>query len=90
MYCLHCGSCCRELSPLSDGPCPHLEEIELGGEMFCVCAVYSRRPQQCRDHTYPFSVCPVGLSVLGIDRSDSDRIRARVDTLFLAQQEAVR
>lgn len=29
MYCLHCGDCCRRMSPISHpAPCPHIVEIQ--------------------------------------------------------------
>lgn len=62
MMCLHCGDCCRRMSPISaPDPCPHI--IEVQGMVFC--GIYDSRPQQCKDHDFPASKCPIGVSVLG-------------------------
>lgn len=85
MACLHCGDCCRRMSPLvvdpETTPCPHIVEVQRGLAVFTVCGIYERRPQQCRDHDYPSSVCPIGRQVLGI--SDQSYLAARE---YLAQQ----
>jgi hypothetical protein len=78
MYCLHCGDCCRRMSPLSaPEPCPHICEAEHGGQTFTLCAVYRNRPKECANHTFPARICPIGISVLGLD--DLDAIRKRID-----------
>ena len=60
MICLHCGSCCRELSPISNPePCPHIVVDDMG---LTWCGIYEKRPQACQDHDYNAVVCPVGLS----------------------------
>jgi len=60
MICLHCGSCCRELSPISNPePCPHIT-IDRAG--YAWCGIYGERPQPCRDHDYNAVVCPIGLA----------------------------
>ena len=60
MICLHCGSCCRELSPISNPePCPRIAVDEMG---MTWCEVYPDRPQQCKDHDYNAVVCPIGLA----------------------------
>jgi Fe-S-cluster containining protein len=74
--CIHCGECCRTMSPLCEDPehqpCPHLQ---MSGTI-AVCAIYARRPQRCRDHDYAFaSVCPIGRDVLKIN--DADYLAAR-------------
>lgn len=62
MYCLHCGDCCRRMSPISHpAPCPHIVEIQ--GLTFC--GIYESRPKQCRDHDFPASKCPIGVDVMG-------------------------
>lgn len=76
MYCLYCGDCCRRMSPISQPePCPHL--IETGTFVFC--GVYQHRPKECVSHEYPARFCPIGMSVLGLSMSDTDKIRARID-----------
>jgi hypothetical protein len=62
MHCLHCGDCCRRMSPISN-PCPHIVEVD--GLVFC--GIYDGRPQQCRDHDFPASKCPIGWDVLEFD-----------------------
>jgi hypothetical protein len=68
MECLRCGHCCERYSPLSadpeNEPCRHLSYT--GRVRIAVCGVYRDRPQQCRDHTYLSSVCPIGRDVLGV------------------------
>ena len=80
MICLRCGECCRTMSPLEEetddekiSPCSHLT-IEDG---VARCAIYTCRPQQCTDHDYPASVCPIGLDLLRLSLDDIDAIRAR-------------
>jgi len=63
MECLHCGDCCRRMSPLSaPDPCPHI--VETGS--FVLCGVYECRPEECRKHSFPMKYCPVGLEILDI------------------------
>jgi len=74
--CIHCGECCRTMSPLCEDPehqpCPRLQ---MTGTI-AVCSIYARRPQQCRDHGFDFvPVCPVGKDVLKID--DVNQLAAR-------------
>ena len=77
MYCLHCGDCCRRMSPLSaPEPCPHL--VERGTFVFC--GIYDRRPEECRKHDFPARVCPVGASML--DLPTTDALRKRIDDGF--------
>jgi len=66
--CIHCGECCRTMSPLScdpeHEPCPRLQMI--GAVAFCT--DYRRRPAQCREHDFAFvPVCPIGKDVLKLD-----------------------
>ena len=77
MYCLHCGDCCKRMSPLSaPEPCPHL--IECCTWVFC--GIYDRRPEECRKHDFPARVCPVGASML--DLPTTDALRKRIDDGF--------
>ena len=72
MDCLHCGDCCERMSPLTadDVPCPRIVSVpdltrgDKAPLVFCGC--YEQRPQQCRDHAFPASKCPIGLDVLAI------------------------
>lgn len=76
MYCLHCGDCCRRMSPLNrlpNGECPRV--ICVDG--FYICADYEHRPKQCQNHEFPSHVCPIGASVLDIH--DTEQFRLRVD-----------
>jgi len=74
MYCLHCGDCCRRMSPISaPDPCPHL--VEIGTFVFC--GIYENRPKECRDHDYPARVCPIGASMLNLPTPDD--LRQRID-----------
>jgi len=73
MYCLHCGDCCKRMSPISSpDPCPHIVEVD--GLVFC--GIYNKRPQQCRDHDFPASKCPQGCMTLDIQNPQQayDRI----------------
>lgn len=77
MYCLHCGDCCKRMSPLSaPEPCPHLIECCT----FVFCGIYDRRPEECRKHDFPARVCPVGASML--DLPTTDALRKRIDDGF--------
>lgn len=63
MNCLHCGDCCKRMCPLHPGkPCEYLIEQE----DFYFCDNYDRRPEQCINHSFPATVCPIGLDVLKI------------------------
>lgn len=75
MHCLHCGDCCRRMSPLSQpDPCPRLAKVGT----FYLCGRYAERPEECRDHEYSFArFCPVGMEVLGL--RDSEDLRRRID-----------
>jgi len=74
MYCLHCGDCCKTLSPFSEEPCKFLTEVK----GFFFCSEYKNRPEQCKNHTYPYRFCLIGLDVLKLN--DVDKIRERIDT----------
>jgi len=74
MYCLHCGDCCKTLSPFSEEPCKFLTEIN----GFFFCSIYEKKPKECKNHTYPYRFCLIGLNVLKLN--DIDKIRERIDT----------
>jgi len=73
--CLHCGDCCRRMSPISaPAPCPHL--VANGSYVFC--GIYAQRPEQCRTHDFPaHRFCPIGMDVLRPDSADV--VRERID-----------
>ncbi len=73
MNCLHCGDCCKRMSPLSIDECPHL--IADGGYYFC--SIYSNKPEQCTNHNFPFKHCPIGIDVLNI--TSAHQIAIRID-----------
>lgn len=74
MYCLHCGDCCKRMSPLTaPDPCPNL--VEEGTFVFCGC--YRSRPAECASHDFPARFCPIGLGTLGL--TDIEAIRQRID-----------
>ena len=67
MECLACGDCCRRMSPLSrqsdelnPEPCPLLEMH--GNISFCT--NYKNRPEECKNHSFPCNVCPIGVDTL--------------------------
>lgn len=72
MYCLHCGDCCKRMSPLGS-PCKYI--IEKG--LFIFCKIYSNRPALCENHSFPSRYCPVGAMTLKIN--DIESIHKRVD-----------
>jgi len=74
MYCLHCGDCCNRMSPLNGGKCPKVIHID----DYYICGDYKNRPKECYKHDFPCNVCPVGLSVLGINHKDETEIGKRV------------
>lgn len=59
MYCLHCGNCCKTLSPFGS-PCKNIIEIE----GFVICGIYEKRPEECSNHKFPCDVCPIGKELL--------------------------
>lgn len=74
MNCLHCGDCCLRMSPISaPDPCPNLVIVE----NFYFCGIYENRPEECRNHKFPFRHCPVGVDILGLD--DPIKIAQRID-----------
>ena len=66
MECLSCGECCKIMSPINGGYCPLLleKEGELGKIYYC--SDYDNRPQQCKNHSFPAHVCPVGVSTMNL------------------------
>jgi hypothetical protein len=74
MYCLHCGFCCRKLSPLAvDGVCPRLRQ----DETFFFCADYENRPDQCYQHKFESEFCPIGMNTLEIKDLQSAYARVK-------------
>jgi Fe-S-cluster containining protein len=62
--CLHCGDCCLRMSPFdSPNPCRYL----IQKDNFYFCAIYDRRPEECRKHDFPAVLCPIGASKLNIN-----------------------
>lgn len=81
MYCLHCGDCCRRMSPLSAPlPCPNIVEIKKDGQKYVFCGIYNIRPERCRKHEFIARVCPIGASLLDLPTPDS--LRKRIDDGF--------
>jgi hypothetical protein len=72
MKCLHCGHCCKNLSPFGEGICKYLKEYP--NKIF-LCSIYDRRPKECRKHIYPMSICPIGLDILQIQEPYKAAIR---------------
>lgn len=78
MECLACGDCCKKMCPLSPGePCKHLVEKK---ETIFLCSIYDKRPEQCRKHDFPYSVCPIGMNVLKIETPAAKH--KRIDTVY--------
>jgi len=74
MNCLHCGDCCLRMSPLSaPDPCPNV--VTLGS--YYLCGDYENRPEECVNHTFHATHCPVGLTKLDI--VSPDKLRERID-----------
>jgi len=68
MQCLHCGGCCKSMSPKS-APfrCPDLVRIE--GYYFC--RRYESSPELCRRFNFEeFRYCPYGMNELGLSDPD--------------------
>jgi len=73
MDCLYCGDCCLRLSPLSEKECPKL----IQHEDFYFCGIYQDRPKECKNHTFPFRFCPIGLDKLKL--TETSQIALRID-----------
>jgi hypothetical protein len=85
--CLHCGDCCRRMSPLSEpDPCPHIIERERDGQKYTLCGIYEHRPEECRKHVFHARVCPIGASLLDIPTTD--RLHKRIDDGFNLSKES--
>jgi len=75
MYCLHCGDCCRRMSPIAI-PCPFIIKIK----NYVFCSKYNDRPKECKNHKFRARFCPIGLDVLKLKYPDDiDKIRDRID-----------
>jgi len=64
------------MSPINGGYCPILEEEETPTGTVFFCGDYKNRPQQCKNHDYPASVCPIGVKTLNL--IDESMIRNRM------------
>lgn len=64
MLCVSCGFCCKTMSPINDGYCPLLlvKGSETGDIYYC--SDYKNRPEQCKNHSMPAKVCPIGKETL--------------------------
>ena len=78
MYCLHCGDCCKRMSPITGKgePCPNI--IENGDFVFC--SKYEDRPEECKNHGFPSRFCPIGIDMLELKNTED--IRQRIDEGF--------
>ena len=56
MLCLRCGWCCKKMSPISDGICPHLSYQK----NIAICEIYENRPYECYKFSFPSDICPIG------------------------------
>ena len=54
------------MSPINGGYCPLLKEEETETGIVFFCGDYKNRPQRCKDHDYPASVCPIGVKTLNL------------------------
>jgi len=75
MYCLHCGDCCRRMSPIAI-PCPYIMKVK----DYVFCSEYPNRPKECKNHNFDARFCPIGLDVLKLSYpEDIEQIRDRID-----------
>ncbi len=67
MQCLHCGGCCKTMSPISAPfPCPALIQC---GEIY-LCRDYEHSPQLCQNFDFEdFRYCPYGLNELQLSET---------------------
>jgi hypothetical protein len=80
MNCLHCGDCCKRMSPLGS-PCPKLIQH---GDIY-LCEDYQNRPEQCVNHKFDTNFCPIGYDLL--KQPDIETIRQRIsDAQSIAAQ----
>ena len=68
------------MSPINGGYCPLLKEEETGTGTVFFCGDYKNRPQQCKDHDYPASVCPIGTKTLNL--INESMIRNRMSDVY--------
>ena len=66
MICVSCGFCCKTMSPINGGYCPLLLEKNSESGIVYFCSDYENRPIQCKNHSMPSNICPVGLSTLNL------------------------
>jgi hypothetical protein len=52
------------MSPINGGICPLLLEKETNSGLVYYCSDYKNRPEDCKDHDYPASICPIGVRTL--------------------------
>ena len=79
MNCLHCGDCCKRMSPISQPkPCKHIIEIKSNNQTFTFCKIYENRPEQCKNHEFYATKCPVGCDVLNIRSADEANKRISI------------
>lgn len=64
MECVSCGFCCKTMSPINGGYCPLLLEKDTESGLVYYCSDYKNRPEQCKNHSMPARVCPIGVSTL--------------------------
>jgi len=57
-------------------PCPDI--IQDGDFIFCGC--YNTKPTECKDHTFPYRFCPIGMDLLNLETPD--QVRKRIDDGF--------
>lgn len=79
MICVSCGFCCRTMSPINGGYCPLLIEKESDTGKIYICSDYENRPKECKNHTFPASICPIGSDALGI--KDPQKLKARMSAI---------
>ena len=77
MQCLHCGGCCKSMSPKS-APfrCPDLIRIE----QYYFCRNYENSPELCQRFNFEeFRYCPYGMNELQLsDPEDMETLQQRV------------
>ena len=71
MNCLYCGDCCLRMSPKNYSRCLNIIQID----DFYFCKDYENRPFECRNHSFMFNHCPIGIDVCKIQTLDQLRIR---------------
>jgi Fe-S-cluster containining protein len=60
------------MSPFdSPNPCRYLKKKD----NFYFCAIYDRRPEECRKQDFPAILCPIGASKLNINSIEDARKR---------------